>query len=86
MEQIKFRGKELNSTEWVYGYYFEYAVGSFIRESQTDGGFEDFKVDPKTVGQFTGLTDKNGEEIFSGDIVQKHYNGFSTEFTGVVNK
>lgn len=81
MREILFRGKSVETNEWVYGScilekygntpyicYFEY--GTFVNIKQVE-------VIPETVGQFTGLTDRNGKKIFEGDIVQ----GYKTEFT-----
>jgi hypothetical protein len=65
---IKFRGLSLKK-EWVYGYYYKYAAGSFIRVPRPDGGYEDYAVTPKTVTLFTGLTDNNGKDVYEGERV-----------------
>lgn len=79
MREILFRGKRIDNDEWVYGQY-AYLLnartedGEPIKHMIVDGTPFGQTVDPSTVGQYTGLTDKNGTRIFEGDIIATPWN------------
>lgn len=85
---IKFRGKNIHTGEWLYGDCHREGKTHYITEARQylrEYAPIEFIVDGKTVGQFVGVTDEHGKEVFEGDVLEANYKHDRLGYNGGVD-
>ena len=82
MKEILFRGKRVDNGEWVYGSYYHCCGTAYGATFIVVNDFGFIEVIPHTVGQYTGLTDKNGKRILAWALCQTCFASYTHSRTG----
>ena len=87
MRVIKYRGFNPKNREWIFGFYFQNRGFHFVcpDEWAVQKSWDDYQIDPSSLGQFTGMKDCQKREIYEGDTVKAApFKGSKMHFTGKV--
>lgn len=76
IENIKFKAKRMDNSEWVEGYFYGECGNTYIIENRQEESMLNrnitYEVDPSTVCQFTGLADGKGNELYEHDVIKNY--------------